>query len=334
MAINNRTTNSKNYIKEFDNFSEGYQELASLLPEVKLYAGSETSYDGVIQRILGTISDNIPSPQNPNFPNTISFSINSREVGLLTDDKVAFGWRIFFNRENNSYIYQFRVTFLAVSMAKKKFIDALLNAGWVDFDFIANNKQQSRFWHKVNNTRRNNNRQGNYNRENRYNKPQDVQEDNQEVTEEQINKLKDKFKGNLEESSSSVEESKTEEPENISEEFVEVKESDQVVETAEPVQVDPEVKEPEQEVVETAEPVVEAQEPEAESPNEEPEVFSIKKGNLDGGYIINCGKEGPFTVNFNGDVYPEGSIVDKENYTIKYKGVVYKCLEGAIYTEE
>lgn len=309
MANNNRTTNSKNYIKEFDNFSEGYQELSSLLPEVKLYAGTETSYEGVIQRILGTISDNIPSPQNPNFPNTISFSINSREVGLLTDDKVAFGWRIFFNRENNSYIYQFRVTFLAVSMTKKKFIDALLDNGWIDFDFVANNKQQSRFWHRINNTRRNN-KQGNYNRENRYNKPQDVQEDNQEATEYKMNK----FNEDSSESSSSVEESNVEEVKDT--ESIETSENNVINDVAEPEVVQEPVQEVPQDV------------------QEEPEVFSIKKGNLDGNYIITCGKEGSFTINFNADVYPEGSEVDKDKQIIKYKGVVYNCLDGTIYEED
>lgn len=303
MTINNRTSQSKNYIKEFDDFSVGYQELISVMPELKDYAGTESSYDTVVQHILNMIADNIPSPKNPNFPNTISFSINSREVGLLTDDKVAFGWRIFFNRESGTHIYQFRVTFLSVSMSKKKYIDGLLNNGWKEFDFVANGKQQSKFWYRLNSPRRNNNRQQNYNRENSHNRQQNLQEDNDTpATEEQLQKLKGKFNGTLTEEEmieqSSVEEQFTEPVEQPIEEH-----NESIIET-------PEV---------------------SETPDE---IFSIKKGNIDGSYIITCGKEGPFTINFNGDIYPEGSEVDREKQVIKYNGIVYNCLDGSIYKEE
>lgn len=295
MAINNnRTSRAKNYIKEFTDFSEGYQELISFIPEVKLYAGTENSYNAVVQRILSTISDNIPSPKNPNFPNTISFSINSREVGLLTDDKIAFGWKIFFNKETATHTYQFRVTFLSVSMTKKKYVDALLNAGWEEFDFAANNVKQSRFWYRLSSNRRNN-RQQNFNQENNHNRQQSVQEDNIPATEEQVKNLQEKFNGNT----------------TVSASFEEPVEFNQA---------------PVEESFENTEVPVDN--------FEDQEVFSIKRGNLDGTYVISCGRDGIYTINFGSDIYPPNSEVDKEKQVIIYNGIVYNCLEGTLYRLE
>ena len=311
MAINNNNNRfnnrSKNYIKEFTDFSEGYQELISLLPEVKLYAGTESSYEGVIQRILTTIGDNIPSAKNPNFPNTISFSINSREVGFLTDDKLAFGWKIFFNKETATHTYQFRITFLSVSMSKKKYIDGLINSGWQELDFSSGNNKQSRFWFRLNNPRRNNNRQQNYNSENYHNRQQNIQEDTYPATDEQIKNLQKKFNG-----SDEVEEAYNQDE---SAEFTEQNTDNAEISTPEEVNV------------------VASQEP-IQKESSENEIFSIQPGNLDGGYIISCGKEGTFTINFNGDIYPPGAIVDRENRVIRFNGIVYNCLEGTIYKEE
>lgn len=304
MAINNRFAQSKNYIKEFDDFSKGYQELISIIPEVKLYAGTESNYETVVNRILTTIGDNIPSPKNPNFPNTISFSINSREVGLLTDEKIAFGWKIFFNRETAVHTYQFRVTFLSVSMSKKKYLDNLTSAGWTELEFNSeNNNRQTRFWKRLNSPRRNN-RSQNYNpRYNNSDKQQNIPEDIASPTEEQLKNLQEKFSNNI----TTDEPVKNEVPlENTDIQPVEIEVEESVIE----------------------------QEPVVQEPIEEQEIFSIQKGNLDGGYIITCGNAGTFSINFNSDVYPDGALVDKDNQIIKYNGIVYNCAEGTLYKEE
>ena len=147
-STNNRFSvpqNIKNYTKDFETFEEGYQELISLVPEVKVYGGSEPIYDSVVQKICTLISENVPSPQNSNYPNTLAVSITSRELGLKTDDKMAIGWRIFFNKESGSYTYQMRITFFSLSMSKKKYINLLEDNGWSQADPT----RQGRFWSNI-----------------------------------------------------------------------------------------------------------------------------------------------------------------------------------------
>lgn len=134
------------YIKEYDNFEDGYNNMISVVPDIKMYAGENNNYDDVINSLLNTISESIPSPINPNFPNTMSFSINSKEVGFLTDDQLAFGWKIFLQKNNDSMAFQFRITFLSLSISKRKYIDVLLENGWKEKDL---SDKQSRFWNEI-----------------------------------------------------------------------------------------------------------------------------------------------------------------------------------------
>ena len=122
--------NLKNYIKEFDNFEDGYNEMISILPTLKVYGGDVANYDMVVRKMMEIIGDNIPSPSNANFPNTLAFTIKQNEVGFRTDDRIAFGWKIYFNRETGKHIYQMRVTFFTVSMSMRKYADALTENGW------------------------------------------------------------------------------------------------------------------------------------------------------------------------------------------------------------
>jgi hypothetical protein len=138
---NNRRSNPKNYVKEFTDFSKGYGEMISLVPEVKIYGGQDPDYNTVVQNLAKSIGENVPSYNNPNFPNTISFSVSSREVGFLTDERIAFGWRIYFNKDLGQRVYQMRVTFLSLSMSKRKYIDILEDNGWEENNEI--NKSSS-----------------------------------------------------------------------------------------------------------------------------------------------------------------------------------------------
>lgn len=138
------------YIKEFKTFAEGYKELTSLIPEVSMYGGEENTYDEVVQNLTNIICENIPSPNNENYPNTLSFSIASKEVGFLTDDSLAFGWKIFINKKDDSLVYQFRVTFITLSMSKRKYIEKITNNGWKEKDISG---KQSRFWNDLSNNK-------------------------------------------------------------------------------------------------------------------------------------------------------------------------------------
>lgn len=135
------------YIKEFIEFGDGYKELVALIPNVGLYGGdTEMTMEGVVASLTKTINDNVPSPLNENYPNTFSFSINAREMGFLTDDGIAFGWRIFINKNDESLSYQFRVTFTSLSVSKRKQIDRLTSHGWKERDL---SDKQSRFWNEA-----------------------------------------------------------------------------------------------------------------------------------------------------------------------------------------
>jgi len=115
----------KNYIKEFNTFEEGYTEMISILPSIKVYGGEVANYDIVVKKMMELIGENIPSPTNPNYPNTLAFTIKQNEVSFKTDDRIAFGWRILFDKESGNYKYQMRITFFAVSMSTRKYADAL-----------------------------------------------------------------------------------------------------------------------------------------------------------------------------------------------------------------
>lgn len=152
-------TTTWTYIKEFNTFEEGYKELATHIPNVRLYAvDSETAtLEEVVIALTKTITDSIPSPSNENYPNTFSFSINAREVGFLTDDFMAFGWRIFIGKDERTLTYQFRVTFTTLSVSKRKQIDRLLSSGWKERDL---SDKQSRFWNEVPTSQRASYREG------------------------------------------------------------------------------------------------------------------------------------------------------------------------------
>ena len=154
----------KNYIKEFESFEEGYNEIISIIPALKVYGGDVANYDLVVKKMIELIGDNIPSPSNPNFPNTLAFTIKQNEVSFRTDERIAFGWKIFFNRETGKHIYQMRITFLAVSMSTRKYADALLEYDWV----IVDGHNKERF-------QKNNN--GNSKRYNKFEKKQQSQEE-------------------------------------------------------------------------------------------------------------------------------------------------------------
>ena len=136
------------YIKEFDTFEEGYKQLSTLIPNVRCYAvdSSTATLEEVVVALTKTITDSIPSPLNENYPNTFSFSISAREVGFLTDDFMAFGWRIFIGKDEETLTYQFRVTFTTLSVSKRKQIDRLLSSGWKERDL---SEKQSRFWNEA-----------------------------------------------------------------------------------------------------------------------------------------------------------------------------------------
>ena len=161
MANQNQRTNNYrrrenkvlNLIKVFNNFSDGYSELSTLVPEIKVYGGDTPMFDAVINSIMNVIRENTPSPENTNYPNTMSFSIDSHEVGVRTDGEMAFGWKSFYDRESGEIKYRFRITFINPSTYRNIVIKKMKDDnGWEELVIDKNGPgSRSRFWRTVEN---------------------------------------------------------------------------------------------------------------------------------------------------------------------------------------
>lgn len=134
-----------NLVKQFPTFEEGFSEMSKLVPEIKSYCGETAIYNAVVGNILNVIRDDVPSTINRRYPNTMSFSIDSHEVGLRTDSGIAFGWRVLFNRIEDEVFYRFRVTYLNLSTPHRATINLLTENGWDKKEDMT----QSRFWNSV-----------------------------------------------------------------------------------------------------------------------------------------------------------------------------------------
>ena len=135
------------YLKSFNTFEEGYSEILKFNPEIKNYCGDTPIYDAVISSMMESIKNDIPSPSNPNYPNTLSLSIDSGEVGFKTDINVAIGWRIAYNYHEAKSFYKFRITFISIPVYKKDVITKMEEAGWSKLD--PDHFKQKKYWDKV-----------------------------------------------------------------------------------------------------------------------------------------------------------------------------------------
>ena len=135
------------YIKSFDNFDEGFAEVIRFNPELKDYCGDFGSYSAVIASMTKAINDNIPSPNNVNYPNTLSLSIDANEVGFKTDTNIAIGWRIRYSYREGKTYYNFRVTFISVPVYKNTTISEMVEAGWKKLE--KSPMRQNRYWNHL-----------------------------------------------------------------------------------------------------------------------------------------------------------------------------------------
>lgn len=118
------------YVKKFETFKEGFSEIIKYNPELKNYCGRDPIIVDVIAAMLNSVKDNIPTTDNPNYPNTLSLSIDAKEVGFKTDINIAIGWRTeYFFKEGKTY-YNFRISFFTIPSYKKAVIEEMTNSGW------------------------------------------------------------------------------------------------------------------------------------------------------------------------------------------------------------
>lgn len=134
-----------NLTKTFDTFEDAYTTVIKAIPELKAYCGDTAIEAAVLKAMMNSIANNIPSISNENYPNTLSFSINSKEVGFKTDSNIAFGWRTVFDRKDASIKYKFRITFINASTYQQEIISSMIDDKW----FTVTPKHQSRFWNDI-----------------------------------------------------------------------------------------------------------------------------------------------------------------------------------------
>ena len=135
------------YIKSFDNFNDGFTEVIRFNPELRNYCGDFGSYDAVIASMTKAINDNIPSPNNVNYPNTLSLSIDANEVGFKTDINIAIGWRIRYSYREGKTYFNFRVTFISIPVYKNNIIADMVEAGWKKLEKTP--VHQNRYWNHI-----------------------------------------------------------------------------------------------------------------------------------------------------------------------------------------
>ena len=128
-----------NLTKTFETFEDAYTTVIKSIPELKAYCGDTAIEAAVLKAMMNSIANNIPSISNENYPNTLSFSINSKEVGFKTDSNIALGWRTVFDRKSASIKYKFRITFISVPAFRKA---TMKEDNWKEIDPT----KQSRFW--------------------------------------------------------------------------------------------------------------------------------------------------------------------------------------------
>ena len=135
------------YVKRFETFKEGFSEIIKFNPELKNYCGRDPIAVNVIAAMLNSVKDNIPTTDNPNYPNTLSLSIDAKEIGFKTDINIAIGWRTeYFFREGKTY-YNFRISFFIIPTYKKSIIEEMVQSGWKKIE--RGNGYHSHFWDKT-----------------------------------------------------------------------------------------------------------------------------------------------------------------------------------------
>jgi len=137
---NNRRANMTNLVKSYESFEEGYSNMVQLVPEICAYGGKEASYKEVISNILEIVKNNVLNKDRLLFAVSVSF----REVGLKTDSNIAFGWRVYFDKETGTRSYKFRVSFINANEYNKVTINALKENDWTEEEAY-----RSRFWNNV-----------------------------------------------------------------------------------------------------------------------------------------------------------------------------------------
>lgn len=143
---------SVSFKKEFKDFELGMGELLERVPDIKYYTGDTIDQKQAIIHLIYLIRDDIPLVTNENYPNTFSLTISAREVGFKTDDNLAFGWRVWLDKNTNKILgYQFRVTFINLSRNRKGIAEELISNGWKE---RSSDEVQSKFWEEINTTPR------------------------------------------------------------------------------------------------------------------------------------------------------------------------------------
>lgn len=143
-----RRPNTVTFLKSFNSFEEGFSEIIKLNPELKNYCGESPIYENVISSMLDILKMDIPSLNNQSYPNTLSLSVEAKEVGFKTDSNIAIGWRTGYNYKKGIQYFNFRISYINLPSYKKIIFKDMESNGWSKVDPNAAPKQ-SRFWDRI-----------------------------------------------------------------------------------------------------------------------------------------------------------------------------------------
>lgn len=101
-------------IKSFASFDQGVAEIINIVDYLGKYLTDEkgnmiTNHNDLVCHLMNIIGSSVPSIENPDYPNTYSFDINSREVSFNIPKSISFGWKSFVE-EGGNIIYIFRIS--------------------------------------------------------------------------------------------------------------------------------------------------------------------------------------------------------------------------------
>lgn len=121
----------KSFSKTFTTFETGIKVLVELMPDLSYYLNPNLSYFDEVTLLLDIIKDNIPSMEDPEYPNTLSMNISAEEVSFKTDDGIIFGWKANYHDKSKEIIsYDFNITFLNIPRSKQRIIDGFITGKW------------------------------------------------------------------------------------------------------------------------------------------------------------------------------------------------------------
>lgn len=130
-----RTPNTiSTYIKSFDNFKEGIEELIKVSTIIaKLFPdGTPSNHKDAAKALLKKISGNVPSLDNEEYPSYYAIDLAADRCSFRTTNFVSFGW-IIKTDEAGKTTYNFRILIFTNKQGLKNVEVSLIKGDWMKY---------------------------------------------------------------------------------------------------------------------------------------------------------------------------------------------------------